>query len=369
MNDDRFEDDLRAVVREIAPDQAPLTLRQRLATVTDQPATRPLWFAPMARWAAYLVIVAAAVGVAYLAVEQRQLGPGPSPTVTPVEDSARLDLGGLVLDYPASWEYHEFQFVASFFDVLGYLTTGSFDPASICTGGNDRVSCNFSGHPVEPGGVVVKFVNWAPPTDGISAEPGDTQVTVGGMPARITEATAGDILALTWRVRQPGGPSGWFEIEARMREPGTDELRRQVEAMIASLKFDPPPTILPTSGPEFDRQAAEAARQALNSLRAGADGDGYSCFASEPVVARTAEVEVVPQNTRLSQPLEVTCTTLVEADVDIWRVRLAMEWAATDEHGAGRQETEVWVTADGEAGRTQWSGDQPPYGICPPACG
>jgi hypothetical protein len=145
-----------------------------------------------------------------------------------------------------------------------------------------------------------------------------------------------------------------------MREPGTDASRRQVEAMIASLRFNPVPTILPTSGPEFDRGAGEAAAQALTTLRTYVDSAGYACFVPPvPDVTRTAEVEVVPQNRRLSQPLDVTCTTFVEADADMWRVRFVIEWSVSDDHGAGRQETEVWVNASGEGGYVM-SGDDPP---------
>ncbi|MGH2488000.1 MAG: hypothetical protein ACRDFR_00060, partial [Candidatus Limnocylindria bacterium] len=61
-----------------------------------------------------------------------------------------------------------------------------------------------------------------------------------------------------------------------------------------------------------------------------------------------------------SQPLAVTCTTLVEADVDLWRVRFVLEWSATDDHGAGRQESVIWVSAEGESGGYSISGDEPP---------
>jgi hypothetical protein len=359
MNDDRFEDDLRDAVRKSPPAQAPVTLRERLSTVTDAPATRLSWIAPIVRWAAYLVIVAGVVGVAYLVLAQRHLGPAPSPTATPVEQLLQLDLERLEVDYPASWEYHEYRESFSFVSILGYLTTGRFDPDAICTRTTNSITCNFSGHPVEPGGVVVRFEHWGTP-DRFSAESGETQATVGGMPAYVSEANVGDTLTLKWRVRMPGTPNNWYVIEGQLREPGTDESRRQVEAMMASLQFDPAPTILPTSDAEFDRGAREAAEQALNTLRTYVDTAGYTCFASEPDVARIAKVEVVPQNQRPSQPLEVTCTTFVQVDSDMWRVLFVMEWTATDDHGAGRQETEVWVSGSGEAGMTIWSGDDPP---------
>lgn len=360
MNDDRFEDDLRAVVRETAPGQAPVALRERLSTVTDQPATHSTWFASMVRWATYLVIVAAVAGVAFLALEQRQFGPTPSPTDTPAGDSVRLDLGGVVLDYPADWVFHESRFVSSFYTVLGYLTTGGFDPGAPCTQDRrDQGGCNLSLHPLEPGGVLVRFELWGPPGIGIGARSAETIATVRGMPAYFSETESADTVTLTWRTRTPGSPNSWYEIEANMRGPGTDELRHEVEAMIASLRFDPPPTLLPTSGPDFDLQAAEAARRALDSLRSTPFGNSYSCFDPQPDVVRTTEVEIVPQNIRLSEPLEVTCSTFVEADVDLWRVRFVMAWAATDDHGAGRQEIEVWVTADGEPGLTHLSGNPP----------
>ncbi|MGH2488635.1 MAG: hypothetical protein ACRDFR_03330, partial [Candidatus Limnocylindria bacterium] len=305
MKYDRFEKDLRSVVRESVPAQAPLTLRERLSTVADGPATRFSWFAPIVRWAAYLVIVAAVAGVAYLSLEQRQAGSTPaesSPTAPPVEQLLHLDLGRFEVDHPARWVFHEYVQTFSGYGSFGYLTTGRFDPDAICTrASNNSIACDFSGHPVEPGGVVVLFEHWGLP-DGFGAGPGETPATVGGMPAYVSEARVGDTLTLTWRVRTPGGMYNGEGIEVKMREPGTDASRRQVEAMIASLRFDPAPTILPTSGPEFDRGAREAAAQALDTLR-NVDSAGYACFVPpEPGVTRTAEVEVVPQNRRLSQP-------------------------------------------------------------------
>lgn len=301
-----------------------------------------------------------------------QPGPAPSPNASPVEEVVQLDLGRLEVDHPASWRYHEFQVSFNFDSVQGYLTTGPFDPGTICTKTRDTgaagsarfsLSCDFSGHPVEPEGVVVIFGQGASMTNGISARPGETQAAVGRMPAYVSEARVGDTLTLTWRVRMPGAPNNWYAIEGKLREPGAEELRRQVEAIVASLRFDPVPTILPTSGPAFDRGAGEAAVQALTMLRTYVDSAGYACFVpAEPDATRTAEIEVVPPNRRLSQPLEVTCTTLVEADADMWRVRFVLEWSATDGHGAGRQETEVSVNAAGEAGYAI-SGSEPPYEV------
>lgn len=369
MNDDRFEHDLRALVREMARDEAPVALRQQVGNLRDEATPSPRWFKPALRWSAYLTAAVAAVSIALLALDQRQpIGPSLSPTATVVDVSVRLDVGGLVVDHPPNWEYHEYRFVASFFDVIGYLTTGEFDRDSICKGGDNSVSCNFSGDPVEPGGVSIKFVHWQPPTARMGAEPGETELTLGGMPAFFAENQAGGVLTMAWRVRQPEAPNGWYQIEARIREPGTGELRRQVEEMVGSLQFQPPPTILPKSGPEFDQQAAMAGRRALASLSSVQYAEAYACFGEELGVPLRATIDVTMQGP-LSQPLEVTCTTSVEADVDIWRVRFVMAWPAADDHAAGRQETEVWVSADGDAGGMMQSGDPPPYAICPPSCG
>ncbi len=59
MTDERFDRDLTAVLREVAGDGAPTSLRYRLRAITDAPpAGRPTWFAPLVQLATAAVVVA-----------------------------------------------------------------------------------------------------------------------------------------------------------------------------------------------------------------------------------------------------------------------------------------------------------------------
>jgi hypothetical protein len=84
MTDERFDHDLKAVLREIAGGEAPMSLRNRLADLIDQaPVGRRLWFAaPMKPSLAAIGAVAVLV-LAVLFVGPRLVGPTPSQTAKP----------------------------------------------------------------------------------------------------------------------------------------------------------------------------------------------------------------------------------------------------------------------------------------------
>ncbi len=87
MTDERFDRDLTAVLREVAGDGAPASLRYRLRAVTSAPtAGRRAWFAPLVQLAAAAAVVAvgAMLGWTFL------LGPivGDKPTASPEPTSS-----------------------------------------------------------------------------------------------------------------------------------------------------------------------------------------------------------------------------------------------------------------------------------------
>ena len=67
MTDQRFEHDLKTVLREIAGREAPMSLRNRVADVIDgAPVSRRLWFAPPMKLSLAAVGAVAVVVLAYL---------------------------------------------------------------------------------------------------------------------------------------------------------------------------------------------------------------------------------------------------------------------------------------------------------------
>lgn len=92
MNDERFNNDLLEVLREAAGDEAPVSLRSRIASITDEaPIGRRLWFSPPMRISLAAAAVVAVLVLAFVLMQPQNVGPGPSEspaTPTPsVEES------------------------------------------------------------------------------------------------------------------------------------------------------------------------------------------------------------------------------------------------------------------------------------------
>jgi hypothetical protein len=84
MNDERFDRDLGTVLREIAGEEAPMSLRQRLARITDEaPLGRRLWFAPPMRLATAAVVLVAVVALAIILIPRENVGPTPTASAEP----------------------------------------------------------------------------------------------------------------------------------------------------------------------------------------------------------------------------------------------------------------------------------------------
>ena len=84
MTDERFEHDLKSILREIAGGEAPMSLRNRVADLIDQaPVSRRLWFAPPLKLSLAAVAAVAVVVMAFFVVRPLVVGPTPSQTAEP----------------------------------------------------------------------------------------------------------------------------------------------------------------------------------------------------------------------------------------------------------------------------------------------
>lgn len=84
MNDERFEHDLKSVLRDIAGGEAPMSLRNRVADLIDRaPVSRRLWFSPPLKLSLAAVAAVAVVVMAFLVVRPLVVGPTNSQTPEP----------------------------------------------------------------------------------------------------------------------------------------------------------------------------------------------------------------------------------------------------------------------------------------------
>jgi hypothetical protein len=234
---------------------------------------------------ALLVALLASTGFAVLL----SVGPGDGRTTPPTETGtssvspsatsmaptsapARFQEAGLVFDYPASWHVYHYDMFSSFSTLVAYLATVPVrDPCTrTVTSESTSISCNAISYALEPDTLVVRLESWGFPGFNIlDADPGGgARTTVGGLPAiRAVEdrAFAGTIRTITWTLARPGSVDNSYKITAELRGPDLDRLEAQVDAMVASLRYDPPVVPLP-AGPAGEAAMREAVARTLASL-------------------------------------------------------------------------------------------------------
>jgi len=180
-------------------------------------------------------------------------------------------------DYPAGWKFNPVDMVTSFYSVTGYLASTRIDTSKICTTNGNETSCNEHGYTIPPGNVVMEVANWGSPIiDPVAFFDHPDQglrVTVGGMAAVFSmQQLATDRVILTWKIARPTAFSNWIQLDAEILGPGLDSLRTQVEALIASVHFVPPPEPISTD-PAVAQTVAAKALAALKQR-----GAAYACF-------------------------------------------------------------------------------------------
>jgi len=278
---------------------------------------------------------------------------------------ARFDEAGLAFEYPAEWRLYRYQMPTSFSTLIAYLATVPVhDPCTrTVTSESTTISCNASSYALEPDTLVVRLESWGFPGFNIlDADPGGgARTTVGGLPAIRTvedRAYSGPIRTITWTLARPGSVDNFYRITAELRGPDLDRLETQVDATVASLRYDPPVVPLPT-GTGGDAAMREAAARTLASL--AAEYAGYGVFPTEPGTSRQCRVTQEPQGPALLRGLDATCSMDVEATpLQLWKMTLTIAWPATDAHPAGAQVRTTWMAPDGSGVGSSGSGDPLP---------
>jgi hypothetical protein len=236
------EERLRTAFAGLILPAAPQSLHARLArTAANPPARSRVWpraslvFAPALL---VLVLVLAALALSTGGLSPQQSRPPSAGAL------AHFDEQGLAFDYPASWREYHYQVEGSFSRVIAYLAT--VDVPVPCETVLDseftRIEC-ADRYSLAPDTLVVAVTANGSPGFAISNHPdGVLPLTIGGLPAylAVTKPSEG-IMSLVWTLSRPDGPpDNYFQIAATVRGPNSDALRAQLDALIASLRYDPP---------------------------------------------------------------------------------------------------------------------------------
>ncbi len=201
-------------------------------------------------------------------------GLAPSPPAL-----ARFDEGGLVFWYPASWREFHYQVPSTMSTLIAYLAT--VDVPEPCTRSANEIACSERYHLV-PGSLVVTVQeNGWPDFDMLDHRPADaTALTVGGLPAYVETTTSdashvGAERTVTWTLSRPGSVDNYYTIQVQLAGPDVAVVRAQLDALIASVRYDPPVVPLPSGA------AAQAAAVALALGTLSKDSATWRCFPTQ----------------------------------------------------------------------------------------
>lgn len=286
--------------------------------------------------------------------------PSPSPVGSAPSGSVALDEGGLALEYPAAWRVFHYEEMSSFSHLIAYLATVDVPTPCVTSpvAGGTQIECAYRFH-LDPDTLVVDVEgNGWPGFDILGHRPdGATLMTIGGLPAYVETIPAppsvGADTAMRWTISRPGMVDNYFTITAMIRGPDIDRLKGEVEAMVSSLRYDPPVVPLPTGS----AAAEAAAANALSLLEK--QSPAWACFPPRPGSGETL-VTSLPTGPALARPQLATCTTQIEATpIELWRMTLTIRLPEPDSQAGSGETLVVWVNPDGTPGSVSGSPLQP----------
>jgi hypothetical protein len=277
------------------------------------------------------------------------------PSATASGPLTHYAVGLLSFDYPSSWKSR----VNVLPWVLG-LWTGS-DPADCLTptpqptGPDSHCGRQV---PLVPGTLYVTVGDYTAsppelpidPSQPSALPPGGQYVTVAGLPAILVAGATATGQTLDWTISEPNEPRTRLQIHAEFADPGAAEMRTEIMALVASLKFYNPAKPLDLS------QGNDIAGRWMSSMHTI---PGLECFSTTPGEVATGAVTDFPwsdgvlqknslQVTRLSKPLPVSCRMTVEpaTSVGLWKVTLTEWWTADVDRTAGSYTLVFWIDPD-----------------------
>jgi hypothetical protein len=294
------------------------------------------------------------------------VAPSASLSAATTAGFAHFDTAGIAFDYPAAWAISYPDFDMHYSRIVAFLGTGTATAACQSVGDNGQ-QCGPDIR-VGPGQLMVEVANiFGPPkmspidpADPAPIADGGRYVTVAGLQAITGDGPAADLgvdVAIGWTLSKPGSVEGRYALDVRMRGPGLEAMRAQVDALVASLVYSPPvPVLDPADGPAVLAKA----------IKPIAESDpAYRCFPLEPGASTTAVVRQLPGLSPLRKDLPVTCSSAIEpTPLGLWKATLVIAWDKAADREAGKMGQIVWISPDGEAGTSvgmPGSSDTIPY--------
>ena len=274
--------------------------------------------------------------------------PGPDPA-SPGNGLVAFHDDGLVFDYPASWRPFRYEVVSSVSNLIVYLAT--VDVPDPCTRTVNSVACGQSYHLV-PDSIVVAITGVGFPGFNIldGPPPGARALVVDGLPAYVEELPPADRAAgadssTRWTIARPESVDNYFLVQADIRGPDVADQLRQVDALVASLRFDPPLVPLEIS----DAAAERAATKALATM--ASTDPSWECFPARPGI-RHMRITAFASGPGLAEPQVATCSTRIEPTrLQLWRLTLTERLPQADPQSGTDQQIVLWVSPDGTPGQ------------------
>jgi len=276
----------------------------------------------------------------------------PLPSLPADGSLATFNDGGIVFDYPATWQVHRSGQVFTMGSTIAILGTVDLGGCGFLT---IEVNCAYAAT-LRPGDVFVVVGTGASPGGSIldQAPPGGFTEFVDGMPAIVT--STGPIPAnntdggRSWTIGMPLVEDNWFVVQGSYREPGGAAIQSQVDALAKSIRFDQPAPALPTDPDAIaallrrgidamDRNARESYHSAM-----------YACF---PRAVGTSAPTVITDGPGgpLPGPLTVTCGVEIEPTaLGLFAVTLSVHWEAGPGYAAGTFQERWNVDGQGQLG-------------------
>jgi hypothetical protein len=279
------------------------------------------------------------------------LTPGP-PAADNVSDGlATFREGGLVFSYPAAWRIFHHAATSSFSSSIADLAT--IDVPEPCATTHDAVGTTIAcadRFRLGPDTIVVHVTaNGFPGFNILQKPPGAAALNVDDLPAylesgRPDDPAVGADQSLLWTLSRPASVDNFFRIQALVRGPNLGVLTGQLRALIASIRYDPPVSRLPTTTGEGDT----AIGKALDTL-AGSSA-AWRCFPAH-IGSAVGMISEFPGGPALAVPHRATCRTDVEpTDLELWRATFAVALDDPDPLVGGQFAAQVWIAPDGTPG-------------------
>jgi hypothetical protein len=272
---------------------------------------------------------------------------------------------GIGFDHPAEWSVHDASTAFSGGSVIAIL--GTLPVAPRCGAVHVDINCYYERR-LDPGtiSIVLGTGSFGGGTIFDERPPGQLEVgerertDVDGLPAFVHRYGPGGYYeqdeAVGWEVAFPTSVLNAFGIEARMRGPGVETMRAELDRLVASIRLDAPGPAVSGDPAGADPTVAAALAELDRSMRRSwvarpEHVSWYACFPATGGLAQRRVITLGP-NGPLAAPRSVECRYAVAAESRrLWRVALDVD--------GGQYVETLWLTGDGKVAGSRRQGAPP----------